>query len=144
MSALFRAALRGLVGATLVLTALAPSAHAAQTLEQVQAKVQQLEEDATSAAEGAQEAKRDKLAQLMKDITDYHTSPVQAAEIAHQSQVPFLLLNHIAPPLPLPGLVDIFLKGTADVFKGKIQVAKDGDVLSLPAGQKVIQTSKRF
>jgi len=94
--------------------------------------------------EGAQEAKRDKLAQLMKDITDYHTSPVQAAEIAHQSQVPFLLLNHIAPPLPLPGLVDIFLKGTADVFKGKIQVAKDGDVLSLPAGQKVIQTSKRF
>lgn len=57
MSALFRAALRGLVGATLVLTALAPSAHAAQTLEQVQAKVQQLEEDATSAAEGAQEAK---------------------------------------------------------------------------------------
>jgi len=45
------------VGATLVLTALAPSAHAAQTLEQVQAKVQQLEEDATSAAEGAQEAK---------------------------------------------------------------------------------------
>jgi len=57
MSALFRAAFRGLVGATLVLTALAPSAHAAQTLEQVQAKVQQLEEDATSAAEGAQEAK---------------------------------------------------------------------------------------
>jgi len=45
------------VGATLVLTALAPSAHAAQTLEQVQAKVQRLEEDATSAAEGAQEAK---------------------------------------------------------------------------------------
>jgi cell wall-associated NlpC family hydrolase len=57
MSALFRAAFRGLVGATLVLTALAPSAHAAQTLEQVQAKVQRLEEDATSAAEGAQEAK---------------------------------------------------------------------------------------
>lgn len=57
MSALFRAALRGLVGAALVLSALAPSAHAAQTLEQVQAKVQQLEEDATSAAEGAQEAK---------------------------------------------------------------------------------------
>ena len=57
MSALFRAAFRGLVGATLVLTALAPSAHAAQTLEQVQAKVQKLEEDATSAAEGAQEAK---------------------------------------------------------------------------------------
>ena len=94
--------------------------------------------------EGARDAKRDKLEQLMKDITDYHTSPVQAAEIAQQAQVSYLLLNHIAPPLPLPGLVDAFLKGTADVFKGKIQVAKDGDLLSLPAGKKTIETSQRF
>jgi ribonuclease Z len=94
--------------------------------------------------DGAQEAKRDKLEQIMKDITDYHTSPVQAAEIAQQAQVPYLLLNHIVPPLPLPGLVDAFLKGTAEVFKGKIQVAKDGDFLSLPAGKKSIDVSHRF
>lgn len=36
---------------------LAPSAEAAQTLAQVQARVRQLEEEATTAAEGAQEAK---------------------------------------------------------------------------------------
>jgi len=94
--------------------------------------------------EGAKTAKRDKLEQIMKDITDYHTSPVQAAEIAQQAQVSYLLLNHIAPPLPLPGLVDAFLKGTAEVFKGKIQVAKDGDFLSLPAGKKSIDVSHRF
>ncbi len=94
--------------------------------------------------EGAKTAKRDKLEQIMKDITDYHTSPVQAAEIAQQAQVAYLLLHHIAPPLPLPGLVDVFLKGTADAFKGKIQVAKDGDFLSLPAGQKSIQVSHLF
>jgi len=94
--------------------------------------------------EGAHDAKRNKLEQLMKDITTYHTSPLEAAQIAQKSQVTFLLLNHIAPPLPLPGLVDVFLKGTADVFKGKIQVAKDGDVLSLPAGQKTIESSQRF
>lgn len=94
--------------------------------------------------EGAKTAKRDKLEQIMKDITDYHTSPVQAAEIAQQAQVSFLLLHHIAPPLPLPGLVEVFLKGTKDAFKGKIQVAKDGDFLSLPAGQKTIKTSQRF
>ncbi len=93
---------------------------------------------------GAQAAQRHKLAQLMKDITNYHTSPVQAAEIAQQAQVPYLLLHHIAPPLPLPGLVDVFLKGTSDVFKGTLQVAQDGDVLSLPAGQKVILKSHRF
>jgi ribonuclease Z len=94
--------------------------------------------------EGAKTAKRDKLEQIMKDITDYHTSPVQAAEIAQQAQVSFLLLHHIAPPLPLPGLVEVFLKGTKDAFKGKIQVAKDGDFLSLPAGQKTIESSQRF
>jgi hypothetical protein len=44
----------------------------------------------------------------------------------------------------LPGLVDAFLKGTAEVFKGKIQVAKDGDFLSLPAGKKSIDVSHRF
>jgi len=50
-----RAALSALsvIGALLLPT----PAHSAQTLEQVQAKVRQLEEEATSAAEGAQEAK---------------------------------------------------------------------------------------
>ena len=94
--------------------------------------------------EGAQLAKRDKLEQLMKDITNYHTSPVEAAHIASKAEVGYLMLHHIAPPLPFPGLVDIFLKGTDKAFKGKIQVAKDGDVLSLPAGQKSIQPSSRF
>jgi len=94
--------------------------------------------------DGAKDAKRGKLEQLMKDITNYHTSPVEAAQIAQQAQVSYLLLNHIAPPLPLPGLVDAFLKGTADMFKGKIQVAKDGDLLSLPAGKKSIDVSHRF
>lgn len=94
--------------------------------------------------DGAKEAKRGKLEQLMKDITNYHTSPVEAAQIAQQAQVSYLLLNHIAPPLPFPVLVDVFLKGTTDVFKGKIQVAKDGDLLSLPAGKKSIDVSHRF
>lgn len=44
-----------------------PIADAAQTLAQVQAKVKQLEEDATSAAEGAQEAKV-KLAALTRSL----------------------------------------------------------------------------
>ena len=93
---------------------------------------------------GAQTAGRSKLQKLMVDIVDYHSTPVQAAERAHDAQVGFLLLNHIAPPLPLPGLKDIFLKGTSDAFKGRIQIARDGDFLSLPAGSKLIETSRRF
>ena len=45
----------------------APSADAAQTLAQVQARVRQLEEEATTAAEGAQEAKV-KLASLNRQL----------------------------------------------------------------------------
>lgn len=47
---------------------IAPQAHAAPTLAEVQAKVRQLEEDATAAAEGAQEAKV-KLNALTKTLT---------------------------------------------------------------------------
>jgi len=58
------------IGVALAMVAgvIAPvSANAAQTLAQVQAKVRQLEEDATAAAEGAQEAKV-KLAGLTKTL----------------------------------------------------------------------------
>jgi cell wall-associated NlpC family hydrolase len=53
-----------LMGASAVLV---PPATAAQTLEQIQAKVRQLEEDATTAAEGAQEAKV-KLTELTRTL----------------------------------------------------------------------------
>ncbi len=54
----FKALRRALIGLTLIgPTLVAIPAQAAPTLAEVQAKVRQLEEDATSAAEGAQEAK---------------------------------------------------------------------------------------
>ena len=47
---------------------MAPQSHAAPTLAEIQLKVRQLEEDATAAAEGAQEAKV-KIAALTKTLT---------------------------------------------------------------------------
>ena len=70
------------IGVALAMVAgvIAPvSANAAPTLAQVQAKVRQLEEDATAAAEGAQEAKV-KLASLNRTLAG-----IQAKE-AVQSQ----------------------------------------------------------
>jgi cell wall-associated NlpC family hydrolase len=61
-------ALRTLVATAVLAGLLAPvSAHAAPSLRQVQAQVRQLEEEATTAAEGAQEAKV-KLASLTKTL----------------------------------------------------------------------------
>lgn len=61
--------LRVIAALAMVAGLLAPiSANAAQTLAQVQAKVRQLEEEATAAAEGAQEAKV-KLSSLTKTLS---------------------------------------------------------------------------
>jgi hypothetical protein len=59
----------------------APSASADQTLAQIQAKVRALEEEATAAAEGAQEAKV-QLASLQKQLAG-----IQAAEAAQGKTV---------------------------------------------------------
>jgi cell wall-associated NlpC family hydrolase len=58
----------GLTSALISSLLLAPEAQGAPTLAEVQAKVRQLEEDATAAAEGAQEAKV-KLASLTRTLT---------------------------------------------------------------------------
>jgi peptidoglycan DL-endopeptidase CwlO len=72
-------ALASALGVGLLLAA--PTASADQTLAQVQAKVRALEEEATSAAEGAQEAKV-QLASLQRQL-----SGIQAAEAAQGKTV---------------------------------------------------------
>ncbi|MFM8518668.1 MAG: MBL fold metallo-hydrolase [Nevskiaceae bacterium] len=88
-------------------------------------------------------AQRPQLAQIMTDIRNYHASPVEAAQVAAAAEVRMLVFNHIVPPLPVPGLETKFLEGTADAFPGPIQVGRDGDWFSLPAGSRRIDQSRR-
>jgi len=94
--------------------------------------------------EAAVRAGRANLQKIFADIVDYHTSPEQAAEVARDAGVRYLLLNHIAPPLPLPGLEKAFLGGAPDVYRGPIRVGSDGDFVSLPAGTTEVKASRRF
>lgn len=94
--------------------------------------------------QAAAAAGRANVKKLMADIVDYHTSPEQAAETARDAKVRFLLLNHIAPPLPLPGLEKAFLGAAPEIFKGPIRVGADGDFISLPVGTKAIEVGRRF
>ena len=94
--------------------------------------------------QGAGAAGRLNVKKLMADIVDYHTSPEQAAEIARDAGVRFLLLNHIAPPLPLPGLEKAFLGNAPDIYNGPIQVGSDGDFISLPVGSSQVESGKLF
>jgi ribonuclease Z len=74
------------------------------------------------------------VAKIMADIEDYHTAPELAAESAAKAGVKALALTHIVPPLRLPGLEEVFLGGAPKRFDGKLWIAADGDLVSLPPG----------
>ncbi len=87
---------------------------------------------------------RPHLAKVFHDITDYHASPQQAAATARDAKVRYLLLNHIVPPLPLPGMEQLFLADAPQIFTGSLRVGRDGDLLSLPSGSTTITLDPRF
>ena len=94
--------------------------------------------------QAAVSAGRINVKKLMADVVDYHASPEQAAETARDARVKFLLLSHIAPPLPLPGMEKPFLGTARDIFIGPLRVGADGDFLTLPAGSTDIKVRRRF
>ncbi len=85
---------------------------------------------ASSSLERAGDKRR---ATLTRDIMDYHTSPVEAAEVAAAAKVETLVFTHMVPPINPPVTEQMFLRGVADVFKGKVVIAKDGLRFDLPA-----------
>jgi ribonuclease Z len=89
----------------------------------------------TSAAESAG---RTSVAKITRDILDYHTTPVEAAEIARDAGARHLLFHHIVPPLVAPGAEAAFLEGVDDVYDGPVTVGVDGTRISLPAGTETV------
>ncbi len=94
--------------------------------------------------DGAAQAGRANLAKIFEDIKNYHTSPEEAAETARDAKVGYLLLNHIAPPLPLPGLEKAFLGNAPAIYSGPLRVGRDGDFISMPTGSKAVNFTHRF
>jgi ribonuclease Z len=69
---------------------------------------------------------RERQSKLARDILDYHTSPVEAAEIARDAGVGELVLTHLVPG-PANFLARrAFLAGVSDVYSGKVVLAEDG------------------
>jgi ribonuclease Z len=88
-------------------------------------------------------AGRANLAKITADIPDYHTTPVEAAEIASAAGAKHLLFYHVVPPLPLPGLDRVFFEGVSGAFAGGVTLGRDGVLVSLPAGSDAVEVSKR-
>lgn len=92
---------------------------------------------------GARQAGAQNMAQLTVDILDYHTTPVQAAEIARDAGARHLLYYHIVPALPLRRLEHIFVRGVSEVYDGGVTVGRDRSWVSLPAGSDEIRIGRR-
>lgn len=92
----------------------------------------------------ARAAGNERLARITTDILDYHTTPVQAAEVAREAGVGHLLLYHIVPPLPLAPLEEIFLEGVADAWDGPFTLGRDGTRVLLPSGSDAIEVEERL
>ncbi len=84
------------------------------------------------AAGNAERSGDTRRAKLIRDILTYHASPTDAAEIANEAKVETLVFTHMVPPLNPPVTEQMFLRGVADVFKGKVVLAKDGLRFDLP------------
>lgn len=78
------------------------------------------------------------LAQITRDILNYHTSPEEAAEAAKEAGVKQLVLSHIVPSIPSKFFYPAFLGDAAKLYGGPIVVGEDGMIFSLPAGKGAI------
>lgn len=82
--------------------------------------------------EAAANAGRPRLAKIMHDIPSYHTSPVQAAEVANEAGVKLLVLYHLTPP-PTQRIVEwVFTRGVSQVRPTGWLLADDGLLVELP------------
>ncbi|HWE53247.1 MAG TPA: MBL fold metallo-hydrolase [Bryobacteraceae bacterium] len=81
---------------------------------------------------------RTSAAKITHDIPSYHTTPEDAARIAQEAGVKYLMFYHEIPPLPIAYMNAAFLGDAPKIFHGPISVGKDGMLLSMPVGGKTI------
>jgi len=83
------------------------------------------------AARVAKEADQPSLSKIFTDITDYHLTPIQAAEIAQKAGVKKLVFYHVTPPLSNFILKRRYLKGVKDAYNGDVEIGEDGMTFKL-------------
>jgi ribonuclease Z len=82
---------------------------------------------------------RPRAAKILSDIPSYHTTPVEAAEVANEANVKLLVMSHLTPPPPNALLARIFVRGVDDVRPSGWVLADDGMLITLPADSAVIE-----
>jgi ribonuclease Z len=79
------------------------------------------------------------LSSIASDIQNYHLSPEDAALVASKAQVKNLTLTHILPPIPNKLMINAFLGRSKKIYTGKIDLGRDGLLISLPINSTEIK-----
>jgi len=80
----------------------------------------------------AGELNNPRLSRQMLDVTDYHMSPVDAAQVVQEAGVKKLVLVHVVPPVENFIMRWMYLEGTDDAFDGEIVLGQDRASFELP------------
>ena len=78
-------------------------------------------------------------AHILGDIPSYHTTPVEAAGIAAESEVGLLVLTHLVPPPDNAVAKRLFVSGVAEAWDGEVVLGEDGLHLWMPSGSAEIR-----
>ncbi len=90
------------------------------------------------------EVGRPNLSQLIRDTLDYHTSPVEAADVANRANAGLLVFTHLAPN-PANGLIErIFMRGVDGVRAAPTLISQDGMLIRLPIGSDDIDIQTKM
>lgn len=81
---------------------------------------------------GVAKAGNARLAKILSDIPNYHTSPVEAARAANEAGVAELVLTHYTPAPDNAVARRIFMRGVAKVRKSNVTMGEDRMAIILP------------
>jgi ribonuclease Z len=88
--------------------------------------------------EVAIEKQQQRLAKILGDIQNYHSSPVDAAEVANAAGVKLLVLTHFTPPAANFLVKNAYMRGLDDAREGEWDFGEDGRIYELPIGSSDI------
>ena len=84
-------------------------------------------------------AGRANLGGIVIDTVDYHTSPVETAELANEADVPMLVFTHFAPAPANDFIAGFFMRDVEDIRPDGVVLADDGMHMRLPVGSDAIE-----
>jgi ribonuclease Z len=73
----------------------------------------------------------ERMIKILKDIQDYHMSPVIAATLAKEANVKKIVYVHVTPPLLTSNIEENYLLGVREIFDGEVVLGQDNMTFKL-------------